>query len=206
MDEPETEQQDEKAKALELREQVAATETPLDQLRWSHRRFVIEYLHNGYNATQAAIKAGYSKRTARFEGCVLLKREDIKKAVEWGMEQEGIGPQHLKSLIADIICNSDIGNFIEPADNANGWKISVLDEEGNLKDGTHLIKHLSTGKNGTTTITVYSRLEALELAAKALGLYSTSNINQTFLNIESMQRAVSESLASPDRLISDSAT
>ena len=43
--------------------------------------FVNEYLID-YNATQAAIRAGYSERTARSIGQQLLTKLDIKKAIK----------------------------------------------------------------------------------------------------------------------------
>jgi phage terminase small subunit len=47
------------------------------------RRFVDEYLIDG-NATQAAIRAGYSAKTARFIGAENLTKPNIAAAVEAG--------------------------------------------------------------------------------------------------------------------------
>ena len=44
--------------------------------------FVKEYLLNGFNATQAAIKAGYSEDTARNIGAENLTKPYIKAAIE----------------------------------------------------------------------------------------------------------------------------
>ncbi|MDZ5288583.1 terminase small subunit [Helicobacter pylori] len=49
--------------------------------------FVSEYLQNGQNATQAAIKAGYSKKTAGSQGQRLLKNVEIKKRLSDGQNQ-----------------------------------------------------------------------------------------------------------------------
>lgn len=45
------------------------------------RRFVEEYLKD-LNATQAAIRAGYSRKTAREQGCQLLTKLNIREAVD----------------------------------------------------------------------------------------------------------------------------
>lgn len=45
------------------------------------RKFVNEYVVSG-NATQSAIKAGYSEKTARVTGPENLQKPDIKKAIE----------------------------------------------------------------------------------------------------------------------------
>ena len=44
--------------------------------------FVKEYLLNGFNATQAAITAGYSEHTAKDIGCENLAKPNIKAAIE----------------------------------------------------------------------------------------------------------------------------
>ncbi len=44
-------------------------------------RFVTEYCVD-YNATQAAVRAGYSERSAGQQGCALLKKPNIKRAIE----------------------------------------------------------------------------------------------------------------------------
>lgn len=44
--------------------------------------FVAEYLRNGGNATQAAKAAGYSARTAYSQGGRLLKRVEVRRALE----------------------------------------------------------------------------------------------------------------------------
>lgn len=48
-----------------------------------HRRFVAEYLKD-LNATQAAIRAGYSEKTAKQQGSRLLTNADIASAVSAG--------------------------------------------------------------------------------------------------------------------------
>ena len=45
------------------------------------QRFVEEYCKNGFNATQAAIKAGYSEKTARSQGQRLLTNVDVDNAL-----------------------------------------------------------------------------------------------------------------------------
>ena len=55
------------------------------------QRFVSEYLVN-LNATQAAFRAGYSKRTAKQQGARLLTNVDVQKAVEEG--QKAIGERN----------------------------------------------------------------------------------------------------------------
>lgn len=51
-------------------------------------KFIREYLANGYNATQAAIKAGYSKHAARAIATKLLTNAYIKDALAEYSKQE----------------------------------------------------------------------------------------------------------------------
>lgn len=53
----------------------------ITKLTQKQRRFIDEYIISG-NATQAAIKAGYSKKTARKIGQENLTKLDIKAAIE----------------------------------------------------------------------------------------------------------------------------
>lgn len=50
-------------------------------LSLKHQRFVTEYLLD-QNGTQAAIRAGYSKKTARVQASDLLTKPDIKAAIQ----------------------------------------------------------------------------------------------------------------------------
>lgn len=53
----------------------------MSKLTNKQQRFVEEYLID-LNATQAAIRAGYSERTARKIGCENLTKPDIEKAIQ----------------------------------------------------------------------------------------------------------------------------
>lgn len=173
---------------LEQEDTTERTETPLDKLRLSHRRFVLHYLENGYNSTQAALSAGYTQSTAMAWSIELLKREDIKAAVAWGMEQQGLTRPIIMGQIADIIRNSNIARFIEPytykdlqGNEHQSFSLNVLDDEGNIRPGAHLIQQVSIDKDQKVTIKMYSRLEAIDKAAKALGMYSDVTVNNNNL-------------------------
>ena len=53
----------------------------MKKLTHKQQRFVDEYIISG-NATQAAIRAGYSKKTARFVGAENLTKPNIKDELE----------------------------------------------------------------------------------------------------------------------------
>lgn len=61
-------------------------------LKSQEQLFVNCYVNNGRNGTDAAITAGYSKNGAKVQACKLLKRENIKAAIE----------AHDKKLVASV--------------------------------------------------------------------------------------------------------
>ena len=58
----------------------------MNNLTNKQKRFVAEYLVD-MNATQAAIRAGYSPSSARHHACRMMAQDDIKQAVDEGMEK-----------------------------------------------------------------------------------------------------------------------
>lgn len=56
------------------------------KLTTKQRKFALEYVKSG-NATEAAIKAGYSKKTARSVGSENLSKPDIKKFIDEKMKE-----------------------------------------------------------------------------------------------------------------------
>lgn len=63
---------------------MAAARKKAKGLTPKQRRFVAEYLVD-LNATQAAIRAGYSTKTAKVQGARLLTKADLQRAVSEGM-------------------------------------------------------------------------------------------------------------------------
>lgn len=84
--------------------------------------FVKEYILNGGNATQAAIKAGYSEKTAQKMGSENLSKPLIKDYLE----------KHRKSLEKSHIWNKEKKLEILQSIAANGIR-DVVDKDGNMK-------------------------------------------------------------------------
>ncbi len=70
------------------------------------QRFVAEYLVD-LNATQAAIRAGYSERTARSQGQRMLTNVDIQEALTVALEQRSqrteIGQDWVVACLVEIV-------------------------------------------------------------------------------------------------------
>jgi phage terminase small subunit len=72
-----------------------------DKLTGKQRMFVAEYLID-LNATQAAIRAGYSVKTANEQGCRLLANVSIKEALAEAQEAR----VKRAGITADYVLNS----------------------------------------------------------------------------------------------------
>ncbi|NHI68997.1 terminase small subunit [Lactococcus garvieae] len=77
------------------------------KLTEKQKKFADFYIKLG-NATQAALDAGYSKRTAYSQGQRLLKNVEVKRYIEQRMEE--ISNERIMSAKEAIILISDIAN------------------------------------------------------------------------------------------------
>lgn len=94
------------------------------------RRFVLAYVDNGGNATQAAITAGYSEKTARNQGSRLCQREDVKRAIQIYAQCKASVAGENRDTILDRIINRarfDIRDYFET--------VPITDEHGNPRLG-----------------------------------------------------------------------
>lgn len=148
------------------------------------KRFVEEYLID-LNATQAAIRAGYSPGTAQQMGSENLSKPVIKDEVDKAMAERskrtGVTADRVVEELAKIA-------FIKMTD--------VVDGNGRIKEDAapedlaciESIKYKSsesdTGSMVEREVKVSSKLKALELLGKHLGMYQ-NNVN---LNVEKSQK------------------
>lgn len=79
------------------------------QLTAKQQRFVEEYCKD-CNATQAAIRAGFSERSARSQGHRMLTNVDIKAAVETRLKELSMEAAEVTKLITDI-ARGDVKNY-----------------------------------------------------------------------------------------------
>lgn len=80
-------------------------------LTTKQRAFVEAYLSNGFNATQAAITAGYSPKTARAMGSENLAKPDIKAAVEARLSAMAMSADEALYRLSEH-ARGDMGDFM----------------------------------------------------------------------------------------------
>ena len=137
------------------------------------KRFVEEYLID-LNATQAAIRAGYSPDSARDIGCQNLTKPNIKAAIDRAMAERsrrtGINQDRVIQEIAKLA-------FLNPVD--------VIDmDEATVKGEAHRddtaciasvkVKNIPTDDGAITEreVKTYDKLKALELLGRHLGMFN----------------------------------
>jgi phage terminase small subunit len=75
------------------------------------RAFVAEYLKD-FNATQAAIRAGYSEKTAYSSGPRLLENVEISVAIKKALDEKQMSAEEALVLQADI-ARGDMADFMD---------------------------------------------------------------------------------------------
>jgi len=107
------------------------------------RVFVEEYLRC-WNATEAALRAGYSERTAYSIGHENLNKPEISELIQGKLEEIHMTTDEALALLA-AHARGDIGEFMDVS--RAGFNLELLDENGNRKN-TRVIKKI---KQKTTT-------------------------------------------------------
>ena len=142
------------------------------KLTAKQKLFCDEYLID-LNATQAAIRAGYSVDSAGDIGSENLKKPDIRARIEKAMAERskrtGINAERVLIELAKIgLVNAvDVINFNE----------ATVSEEATREDlaAVQSVKvKTMTGENGDMTereVKLYDKTKALELLGKHLGLF-----------------------------------
>lgn len=137
------------------------------------KRFVEEYLID-LNATQAAIRAGYSPATAQQMGSENLSKPVIKAAIDTAEAERsrrtGINQDRVLREIAKLA-------FVNPVDVIDLDAATIRDES--TREDTACISSIKVKviptEDGAITereIKTYDKLKALELLGKHLGMFS----------------------------------
>jgi phage terminase small subunit len=138
-------------------------------LRKKRQRFVEEYLLD-LNAAQAAIRAGYSEKTARTIGQHLLTKIDVQAAIEARQKA-------LQETIA--VTQETVIKELARIGFANMHHYATWGQQGiSLKDSQHLtyeqgavIAEVSESRDGRVRFKLHSKPEALDKLCRHLGLY-----------------------------------
>ena len=147
--------------------------TPLNK---NQLAFCYEYIANKYNATAAAIAAGYSKRAARMVASRLLTYANVKKKVKELTEKylTDIGlnsEQVIKEL--GLLAFQDMTDFCNL--DSSGVTLKSFEQMG---AATKCIKEIEVDKDGKIKIKMHDKKGSLELLGKHLELF-TENVKHS---------------------------
>lgn len=149
------------------------------------KMFVAEYLID-LNATQAAIRAGYSGKTAGSIGNEYLQKPEIKAAIKKAMDERAQRTEITADKVFKEMAHlafDDIGNYLtfktvktevardkETGDPIIGYR-TVVEVRDSADIDTRGIAEVSTGKDGVFRFKMYCKDAALVQVGKHLGLF-----------------------------------
>jgi phage terminase small subunit len=153
-----------------------------------HARFVAEYLFD-LNATQAAIRAGYSAKTAKQQGSRLLTKADIAAALAMAQTQQLASADLSATGTKDVIrrqVHRDIRQLFD--DQGNLIPIHQLSAEAaSMIAGFEIIKRNITAGDDHVDVLHKIRLDDrkgyVEMAAKHFGLLEDKLVHSGHLTI-----------------------
>lgn len=160
--------------------------------------FVNEYLKD-HNGTQAAIRAGYSKKTARTIASQLLAKLDISDAIKERVKERAMGPDEVLTRLADI-ARGDITDLMDVSH--TGF---VIDLTGDTQEGknpkTKLIKKIK--QKVTTYLAKSESQEDREIVETEIELYSAQEALNTIAKLNGMITDKVDLTSKGEKLIPD---
>jgi phage terminase small subunit len=148
------------------------------------QQFCIEYIID-FNATQAAIRAGYSKKTAKQQGSLLLTNIDIQaKVTELTQERQARAKKSGDDVIAELehIAFSRTGDVVHWNESGASFiknSEDISDEAHAAIESIEVTEDMVGSKEDTrmvqkTKVKMHSKVKALEMLAKHHALYPDS--------------------------------
>ena len=134
-----------------------STSDGVEKLRERQKRFIEEYLVD-LNATQAAIRAGYSEQTAYSIGQRLLKKVEVQEAIQQA--------QNKRSERTQITQDEVIRRLIENVDISMGKKSTVITIPSKSENGEVVGNDVAQFVYEPSAAN-----KALELLGKHLGIF-----------------------------------
>ena len=142
-------------------------------LTLKQQRFVDEYLID-LNATQAAIRAGYSKRTAEQQGFQLLKKTSVQAAVQEAIRKRSERTEITQDRVLQELAKigfSNMKDFVEWGPDGVTLKESA-EMDGDAALCVAEVYQTTTQHGGTVKFKLHDKVSALEKIAKHLGMFS----------------------------------
>jgi len=135
-------------------------------------RFVEEYLID-LNATQAAIRAGYSQKTAYRIGHDLLQKTSVQEAIQKEMAERSERTQITADAVLQELARLAFSDIRKVT--VFGVKGVTIKESAEIDDATAAaiseVSETTTQFGGSRKVKMHDKVKALELAGRHLGLF-----------------------------------
>lgn len=139
------------------------------KLTAKQRKFINEYL-KCFNAAEAARRAGYSERTARYIGCENLTKPNIAAAIKKHFDQSAMSRDEVLSRLGDM-GRASIEDFTTVIEGVpNGLYLDM--EKARAAGKLHVIRRAKYDSEGRLEIELHDSQAALDKLARAHGLYN----------------------------------
>ena len=169
---------------------VAANECFMAGLSPKRQRFVDEYLIDS-NGTQAAIRAGYSTKTANEQAADLLANPSVNAAVTAGRaaiaERNAISQDRIRQELAKVAF-ADPAQLYDQAGNLRSIHEMAPEVRAALSGVETATERNGRGEDATTTqvrkVKRWDKVRALELLGKDLGMFGDALIAQQLAELE----------------------
>lgn len=132
-------------------------------------RFVEEYIVD-LSATQAAIRAGYSERTAYSQGQRLLKHVEVQAAIQEAVRKRSARTEITADRVLQEYARIGLGDIREVV-TWEGNTVTLKPSVELTDDVAAAIGEVSQGSNGDLKVKLHSKVSALDSMAKHLGMF-----------------------------------
>lgn len=180
------------------------------KLSVKQKMFVKEYLID-LNATQAAIRAGYSPKTAKEQGARLLSNVNVQAAIQFAMVKrerrtEIKADRVLQELAAVGFAQAvDVVRVVrrETEDGRTYQDVEILETDKVAQDTRTAIAGIKYGKYGIE-IKMHDKIRALEMLGRHLGLFNdAADTNKPDPNVQITALADLINNPAPERVLDD---
>jgi phage terminase small subunit len=163
--------------------------------------FIREYLQD-FNKTKAAIRAGYSEKTARAQGCRLFTNADIADEIKARIAEKTMSSEEVLNRLADM-ARGDLADLMDVKSSGFTLELMKRDEEGKLivKPETKLIKKIK--QKVTTHIAKNESDEDREVVETEIELYSAQEALNTIAKLNGMITDKVDMTSKGEKLIPD---
>ncbi len=144
-----------------------------------YKLFVAEYLTN-FNATKAAIAAGYAPKAAHVTGCLLLKNDKVQRLIQEAMNDRAERTKVTQDKVVKELAKIAFANMKDFV----RWGptgVKVKNSQEVIEEDSAAIAEISqvdTQYGTNIKFKLHDKLRALELLGKHLGMFLETVINR----------------------------